>query len=56
MSRILSKMTSPFNALIRFFESGEYASNSEIETHRHFHVKRIHTESISITRELVSLD
>ena len=56
MTTFASKVTGSIRAVLRFFESGEYAHNSEIESQRHHHVKKIHTESQAVTRELVSLD
>ena len=56
MASFASKAIGPIRALLQFFESGEYAHNFEIESHRHHHFKKIHTESHTITREFVSLD
>ena len=56
MASFASKAIGSIRALLQFFESGEYAHNSEIESQRHHHFKKIHTESHAITRELVSLD
>jgi len=56
MASFASKAIGSIRSFLQFFESGEYAHNFEIETHRHHHVKKIHTESHTITRELVSLE